>query len=185
MMAIKGRNTMTNEEALERLKMDRDLCNFNPMTGEEEPMNEDCREMAEALDIAIKFLEQGFCEDAVSREYILDKIHSEDDMEKIENSNLFALHYANLVKNAPSITPTFNKWHLVKDELPNKCSYVNITCRSLIDTRPDWVVETCYVPQYPSSPYSDWGNIPMLNNGECEVIAWMYRNIPEPYKPER
>ena len=49
---------MTREEAITQLKMDRDLCNFNPMTGEEEPMNEDCRKSAEALDMAIKALEQ-------------------------------------------------------------------------------------------------------------------------------
>lgn len=49
---------MTREEAIAQLKMDRDLCNFNPMTGEEEPMNEDCRKSAEALDAAIKALEQ-------------------------------------------------------------------------------------------------------------------------------
>ena len=48
---------MTREEAIAQLKMDRDLCNFNPMTGEEEPMNEDCRKSAEALDIAINALE--------------------------------------------------------------------------------------------------------------------------------
>jgi len=59
---------MTIEEAITQLKMDRDLCNFNPMTGEEEPMNEDCRKSAEALDIAINALEQEHCEDAVSRE---------------------------------------------------------------------------------------------------------------------
>ena len=49
---------MTEKEAIARLKLDRDLCNFNPMTGEEEPMNEDCRKSAEALDIAIKALDQ-------------------------------------------------------------------------------------------------------------------------------
>ena len=49
---------MTREEAIAQLKSDRDLCNFNPMTGEEEPMNEDCRKSAEALDIAINALEQ-------------------------------------------------------------------------------------------------------------------------------
>ena len=49
---------MTLDEAIAQLKLDRDLCNFNPMTGEEEPMNEDCRKSAEALDIAIKALEQ-------------------------------------------------------------------------------------------------------------------------------
>lgn len=49
---------MTREEAIAQLKMDRDLCSFNPMTGEEEPMNEDCRKSAEALNIAINALER-------------------------------------------------------------------------------------------------------------------------------
>lgn len=49
---------MTREEAIARLKFDRDLCNFNPMTGEEKPMNEDCGKSAEALDMVIKELEQ-------------------------------------------------------------------------------------------------------------------------------
>lgn len=49
---------MTREEAIEQLKLDKDLCNFNPMTGEEEPMNEDCRKTAEALEIAIKDMEK-------------------------------------------------------------------------------------------------------------------------------
>ena len=49
---------MTREEAIAQLKRDRDLCNFNPMTGEEEPMNEDCRKSVEALDLAIKAIER-------------------------------------------------------------------------------------------------------------------------------
>jgi len=39
---------LTKAEAIAQLKMDRDLCNFNPMTGEEEPMNEDCIKRDEA-----------------------------------------------------------------------------------------------------------------------------------------
>jgi hypothetical protein len=58
---------MTREEAIAQLKMDRDLCNFNPMTGEEEPMNEDCRKSAEALEMAIKTLEQEPCEDGMEK----------------------------------------------------------------------------------------------------------------------
>ena len=52
---------MTREEAILQLKRDRDpfyLCNFNPLTGEEEPMNEDCRKSVKALDMAIKALER-------------------------------------------------------------------------------------------------------------------------------
>ena len=74
------------------------------------------------------------------------------------------------------------EWIPVSERLPEKFRFVNCTCHSLIDDREDWVVETVYVPQPSNSPYSDWGNIPMLNNKECEVIAWMYREIPEPYK---
>ena len=74
------------------------------------------------------------------------------------------------------------EWISVSERLPERFRFVNCTCHSLIDDREDWVVETVYVPQPSNSPYSDWGNIPMLNDKECEVIAWMYREIPEPYK---
>lgn len=76
------------------------------------------------------------------------------------------------------------RWTPVSEGLPKPFSYVNCTLRSLIDDRAFWVVETCYVPQPKNSPYSDWGNIPMLNHGDCAVVAWMYREIPKPYKAE-
>ena len=82
----------------------------------------------------------------------------------------------------PSVTPKQSEWIPVSERLPEIFRLVNCTCHSLIDDREDWVVVTVYVPQPSNSPYSDWGNIPMLNNKECEVIAWMYREIPEPYK---
>ena len=59
---------MTKPEAIAQLKMDRDLANFNPMTGEEEPMNEDCRKSVEALDMAIKALEQQYLNPEADRE---------------------------------------------------------------------------------------------------------------------
>lgn len=80
---------------------------------------------------------------------------------------------------------TTQRWIPVSERLPNTFEFVNCTCHSLIDDRNDWVIETAYVPQLPDSPYSDWGNIPMLNSGDCEVIAWMCRDIPEPYKAEK
>ena len=94
---------MTREEAIARLKLDRDLCNFNPMTGEKEPMNEDCRKLAEALDIAIKALEKEPCEDAISRKSMLDYLnylHGEMPEEEF-------------VKALPSITPTRKKWNWI------------------------------------------------------------------------
>ena len=87
-----------------------------------------------------------------------------------------------LTEDMPS-NQKMGQWIPVSERLPEPFEFVNCTCHSLIDDRADWVVETFYLPQPPNSPYSDWGNIPMLNWGECEVIAWMYREIPEPYKP--
>ena len=76
------------------------------------------------------------------------------------------------------------RWIPVSERLPKSFEFVNCTCHSLIDDRKDWVIETCYVPQPPNSKYSDWGNILMLNRGDCKVVAWMHRDIPEPYKLE-
>ena len=95
-------------------------------------------------------------------------------------------NYGEMALSAQNVPSVENKgeWIPVSERLPEKFRFVNCTCHSLIDDREDWVVETVYVPQPPNSPYSDWGNIPMLNNKECEVIAWVYREIPEPYKAE-
>ena len=79
------------------------------------------------------------------------------------------------------------KWIPVSEKLPEPFMYVNATCRSLVDDRENWVVETIYLPipkEVNKHGYSDWGNIPMLNWGEAEVIAWVERIIPQPYKAE-
>lgn len=49
---------MTRQEAIELLKLDRDMANFNPITGEKMPMNEYNAKSVEALDMAIEALEQ-------------------------------------------------------------------------------------------------------------------------------
>lgn len=49
---------MTTQEAIKQLEYDRGMCLFNPSTGEEEPMNDDCRKSAEALEIAIEALKR-------------------------------------------------------------------------------------------------------------------------------
>ena len=74
------------------------------------------------------------------------------------------------------------EWIPVSERLPKAFEFVNCTCHSLIDDREDWVIETVYVPQPSDSPYSDWGNIPMLNSGDCKVVAWVHRDIPQPYR---
>ena len=49
---------MTYEEAVLILTRDRALCMFNPWTGENVPVDEDCRMSAEALELAIAALEK-------------------------------------------------------------------------------------------------------------------------------
>ena len=93
-------------------------------------------------------------------------------------------HFKERNYDCPLVEVEESRWIPCSEMLPEAPGFVNCTCHSLIDNREDWVVETFYMPHPSGSPYSDWGNIPMLNDGKCEVVAWMYRNIPEPYKAE-
>ena len=66
---------MTVKEAIDELKYSRDMCYFDPSTGETgEPYDEDCERMAQALDIAIKALEIEPVCDCISRQRILDEL---------------------------------------------------------------------------------------------------------------
>ena len=140
---------------------------------------EEFNDYIQTLNKIMDWLEQEHCEDCVSRadvETFLDKY------------NFVSYDYTveDLVKALPSVYPKtkVGKWIPVSERLPKTFEFVNCTCHSLIDDREDWVVETVYVPQPPNSPYSDWGNIPILNWKQAEVVAWMYRDIPKPYKAE-
>ena len=105
-----------------------------------------------------------------------------DDIAKLLNT-IYETQVNN-IKALPSVTPQEPRWIPVSERLPKAFESVNCTCHSLIDDREDWVIETVYVPQPSDSPYSNWGNIPMLNSGDCEVVAWVHRDIPKPYKAE-
>ena len=136
----------------------------------------------DALNMAIEALEQEPCDDAISRQAVLDML--EDINAETEGVGFYYKHYVEYIKALPPVTPAekVGQWIPVSERLPESLRFVNCTCHSLIDDREDWVIETFYLPQPVGSPYSDWGNIVMLNDGDCEVIAWMYRDIPEPYK---
>lgn len=109
-----------------------------------------------------------------------------------ENDKTFTGHIivADLCRDTANLLEKLEqepKWIPVSEKLPEPYMYVNATCRSLIDDREDWVIETLYLPipkEANKHGYSDWGNIPMLNCGEAEVIAWVERIIPQPYKTE-
>lgn len=182
---------MTREEAIAQLKMDRDLCNFNPMTGEEAPMNEDCRKSAEALDMAIKALEQEPCEDAVNRQAVCEFLENHaktyDDVRVRIGLKAGSSLVAN-PDNVPSVTPAPKKerWIPCSERLPERgkdvlvtrdydgredcnksCRYVEIASRYGEDDDPDW------------KSFSDEYKIHPKNH---HVIAW--RELPEPYREE-
>lgn len=118
--------------------------------------------------------------------------------DKLDSRELIAemIEKAPTIKEIPTNIPidVFEKlispqprWIPVSEKLPEPFTFVNATCRSLVDDRENWVVETVYLPipkEVDKHGYSDWGNIPMLNWGEAEVIAWVERVIPQPYKAE-
>lgn len=174
---------MTIKEIIDGLKFTVDMFLFDPITGETftEPRNDMDKTTIDACKGAIELLEelleQEPCEDTISRKAVLDLFNKSDgyswEMSLLKNK----------IEQLPPVTPQ-PKWIPVSERLPESFRFVNCTCHSLIDDREDWVVETCYLTQPKDSPYSDWGNIPMLNAGDCEVVAWMYRDIPEPYKAE-
>ena len=122
--------------------------------------------------------------DCISRQAVIGTIYDN----KSDFKNDFAQgFFADKIRELPSVTPQEPRWIPVSEKLPEPFTFVNATCRSLVDDRENWVVETIYLPipkEVNKHGYSDWGNIPMLNWGEAEVIAWVERIIPQPYKAE-
>ena len=64
---------MTVKEAINELKYSRDMCYFDPSTGETgKPYSEECERMAQALDIAIEALESEPAGDCINRQAAID-----------------------------------------------------------------------------------------------------------------
>ena len=146
--------------------------------------------MGKYLRETLRMLQTEPCEDAISRTYLLKKF--EDRFIELQKAHQkekqLGINWCiNTLKDMPPVKPTQN-WIPVSERLPKPYTYVNATCRSLVDDRENWVIETIYLPipkENNERGYSDWGNIPMLNWGKAEVIAWMERKIPEPYKEKK
>ena len=147
--------------------------------------------------MAITALEQQRCEDAIRRadaealfRNARSKLNPSDykTADEFNTRDLMLLNAEQFIHLLPSVKPQEPKWIPVSERLPKPYTFVNATCRSLVDDRENWAIETLYLPipkENNEQGYSDWGDIPMLNWGEAEVIAWMERKIPEPYKTER
>lgn len=168
---------MPVEDAITQLKMDRDLCNFNPMTGEEEPMNEDCRKSAAALDIAIKALERESCEDCVSRAELKKWL----DMNFSFGGALRKLElFDRLDKELPSVTPTL-KWIPVSESFPKEhiCDdgYVEPSETVLVQLNNGEMKTSRYWGSRESRKDEPW--IDLSYPTTLEVVAW--RPLPNKY----
>ena len=100
---------MTREEAITELKYSIEMIHFDPVTGEtSEWLNEENQRYVDACNIAIKALEQESCEDAISRQAVLDMMN-------------YGILEDN-IKTMPSVTPQpkMGRWW-ERNTYPQEC----------------------------------------------------------------
>ena len=182
---------MTKEQAIEILKKDKALCEFNPTTGESEPISEDCRKSAEALDMAIKALEQQPSEDCVSRaeerkiakEMYLEVSNMDLDIHTISDCISYTSSKCRQVledklQALPPVTPT-QRWIPVSERLPKP----NTAVLTYISTGPSETFCLAYwndIQNY----WEDWiGYKSIEKDRGYKVLAW--QPLPKPYEEKR
>ena len=70
------------------------------------------------------------------------------------------------------------RWIPCSERLPEDFQPFYATCRSNIDNRENWVIEGWY------SPWRGFNPPPLVAEGKAEIIAWMPKELPEPYKED-
>lgn len=115
---------MTNEEAINTLKSLKSYYNDNSEYCEDGYVGFD-NEDNEALDLAIKALEQQPCEDCISQQAVLDK----KELVELEDGQSFYCINPKDVETLPSVTPSISKgeWlHIYKSGIACECSRCHI-----------------------------------------------------------
>lgn len=67
-------------------------------------------------------------------------------------------------------------WVPCSERLPEDFQSFYATCRSNIDNRENWVIEGYY------TPWRGFNPPPFVAEGKAEIIAWMPKELPEPYE---
>ena len=117
----------------------------------------------EALEIAIKALEQQPCEDCISRAEVLKILEKEE----FKGDAIYEIE-----KKLPPVTPKAERWIPCAERLPEKDGCYLVTYKWKGSYSGDTYVETT-MAVYREKP-KEW---------DCkDVIAWM--PLPEPYKAE-
>lgn len=138
------------------------------------PLDEVYKSMIDALEIAIKALEQEPCNDVISRQAVLDVIDRE----------LFKWDVMSEVRQMPSVTPQTKTghWIPVSERLPESCGMYIVTRKiyDCPDTAPIIMSDESWF-----DGQNTWHNDNRINHDRrylSDVIAWM--PLPEPYKAE-
>ena len=76
-------------------------------------------------------------------------------------------------------TQPVQRWIPCSERLPKDFQPFYATCRSNIDNRENWVIEGYY------TPWRGFNPPPLVEEGKAEIIAWMPKELPEPYREEQ
>ena len=127
-----------------------------------------------AIKKAIKALEQESCEDAVSRQAMLDAITEIDDN---INMDIYTNEVREIIDDLPSVIPARKKeeWISCSEKMPKQNEYIGNVCKYYLvqDEYGDM-----YVAHYTEKGWRPIESLFFLD----DVIAWM--PLPEPYKAE-
>lgn len=129
----------------------------------------------EALDMAIKELDQQPCEDCISREALLEELGEEpfnwnDSPEEFQEVRDYQW-FKSLVENAPSVAPE-TRWVPVSERLPKEGMAVLVWCPER---------KNIYCACYEEKQWWIFGAY--FKKIELDVIAWM--PLPEPYVDDK
>ena len=122
---------MTVKEAIDELKYSRDMCYFDPSTGETgKPYSEECERMAQALDIAIETLESEPVGDCINRQALKQAMYHEafevdSDMQKWDGGCWIRYRlFEKIVDIMPSVQPEQKtaRWLINSDGYYPYCS---------------------------------------------------------------
>ena len=160
---------MTREELIKWLRVEADDIRRNIDLDLSIPIS-----YAELFEEAADALEQESCEDAVSRQAVLDLTGKSDWFESSNDYNDFVCAVCNL----PSVIPRpQTKWISVNERLPEAGEYVG-------DVAKYYLVQNEYgdmlVARYTHSEY--WEQIYQMKPISDKIVAWM--PLPERYKAD-
>lgn len=77
------------------------------------------------------------CEDAISRQALIDAIANENGLEGLENSNVFERHYMNIAKTLPSVYPKAKTGHWEKTT-DDYCYWYRCSCCRTKAPKNEW-----------------------------------------------